>query len=126
MKRELIQNVKAIPYTSGEVIDRTGFLSAVVAVSALAAGNVKLEVTHADAADGTFVAVEDPRLVMTGTNETADLKAGDIANFDLDLLGCKPFIKITLSGDAAATGSGDTAKTAACAVVLGDSVVQPV
>ena len=27
MKRNLIQNVKAIPYTSGGVIDRTGFLS---------------------------------------------------------------------------------------------------
>lgn len=126
MKRELIQNVKAIPYTSGGVIDRTGFLSAVVAVSALAAGNVKLAVTHADAADGTFEAVADERLVMSGTDEATGLKADDIANFDLDLLGCKPFIKITLSGDAAATGSGETAKTAACAVVLGDAVAQPV
>ena len=53
MKRELLQNVKAIPYASGDVIDRTGFLSAVVAVSALAAGNVKLAITHADASDGT-------------------------------------------------------------------------
>ena len=126
MKRNLIQNVKAIPYTSGGVIDRTGFLSAVVAVSALAAGNVKLEVTHADAAVGTFEAVTDERLVLNGPSEVKDLKAGDITNFDLDLLGCKHFIKVTLSGTAAATGSGDTAKTAACAVVLGDAVVQPV
>ena len=126
MKRELIQNVKAIPYTSGDVIDRAGFLSAVVAVSALAAGNVKLAVTHADASDGTFEAVTDERLVVGGPAEVKDLKVGDIANFDLDLVGCKPFIKITLSGDAAATGSGDAAKTAACAVVLGDHRVQPV
>lgn len=126
MKRNLIQNVKAVPYTSGEVIDRTGFLSAVVAVSALAAGNVKLEVTHADTATGTFEAEADERLVVGGTNEVKDLKAGDIANFDLDLLGCKNFIKVTLSGDAAATGSGDSAKTAACAVVLGDHHTQPV
>ena len=126
MKRNLIQNVKAIPYTSGEVIDRTGFLSAVVAVSALAAGNVKLAVTHADASDGTFEAVTDERLVMGGTDEAKDLKTGDIANFDLDLLGCKNFIKVTLSGDAAASGSGDSAKTAACAVVLGDHHTQPV
>lgn len=126
MKRELIQNVKAIPYTSGEVIDRTGFLSAVVAVSALAAGNVKLEVTHADAADGTFEAVTDTGLVVCGPSEVTDLKAADIANFDLDLLGCKHFIKINLSGTAAATGSGETAKTAACAVVLGDHHAQPV
>ena len=126
MKRNLIQNVKAIPYTSGEVIDRTGFLSAVVAVSAMAAGGVKVEVTHADTATGTFEAVKDERLFMGGAEEVKDLKAGDIANFDLDLLGCKNFIKVTLSGDAAASGSGDSAKTAACAVVLGDHHTQPV
>lgn len=126
MKRELIQNVKAIPYTSGTVIDRAGFLSAVLAVSALAAGNVKLEVTHADTATGTFEAVKDDLVVVDGSSEIKDLKVGDIANFDLDLAGCKPFVKLTLSGTAAATGSGDTAKTAACAVVLGDSTVQPV
>ena len=69
MKRELLQNVKAIPYASGDVIDRTGFLSAVVAVSALAAGNVKLAITHADASDGTFEAVTDERLVVGGPAE---------------------------------------------------------
>ena len=126
MKRELFQNVKAIPYTSGTVIDRTGFLSAVVAVSAVAAGNVKLAVTHADTSDGTFEAVTDERLLLDGAAEVADLKVGDIANFDLDLVGCKNFVKVTLSGDAAATGSGDTAKAAACSVVLGDHYAQPV
>lgn len=126
MKRNLFQNVKAIPYASGDVIDRTGFLSAVVAVSAAAAGNVKLTFTHADASDGTFEAVTDECLFVSGTDEATGLKANDIVNFDVDLVGCKNFVKVTLSGDAAATGSGDTAKAAACAVVLGDHYAQPV
>ena len=126
MKRNLIQNVKAIPYTSGEAIDRAGFLSAVCAVKAAAAGNMKVAVTHADTSTGTFEAVPDACLFVGGGDEAKDLKAGDIANFDLDLLGCKNFIKVTLSGDAAASGSGDSAKTAACAVVLGDHHTQPV
>ena len=46
MKRELIQNVKAIPYTSGEAIDRAGFLSAVCAVKAASDGAMKVAVTH--------------------------------------------------------------------------------
>lgn len=32
MKRELLQNVKVTPYTSEDVIDREGFLSAVLGV----------------------------------------------------------------------------------------------
>lgn len=118
MKRELIQNVKAIPYTSGNAIAREGFLSAVVAVAAAAEGNVKLEVTHADTAEGAFVAVPDTRLFVDGKAEATGLKAGDIANFDLDLVGCKSFIKVTVSGTAAQGGS--------CAVVLGDPAQAPV
>jgi hypothetical protein len=115
MKRELIQNVKAIPYTSGDVIDREGFLSGVVAVAAKAAGDVKVEVTHADTADGTFEAVPDTRLVVGGTAK--ELAESDVANFDLDLIGCKNYIKITVSGTAAGGG---------IAVVLGDKSAQPV
>lgn len=118
MKRELIQNVKAVPYTSGDTIDRGGFLSAVVAVAAAADGDVKLEVTHADTAEGDFVAVPDTRLVVDGKAEVTGLKAKDIANFDLDLVGCKQFIKVTVSGAAAEGG--------ACAVVLGDPAQAPV
>lgn len=119
MKRELIQNVKATPYTSGEAIDRAGFLSAVCAVKAAAAGGMKVEVTHADTADGTFEAVPDACLFVGGGAEAADLKAGDIANFDIDLVGCKQFVKLTVSGDAAGEG-------ASCAVVLGDPAQAPV
>ena len=69
MKRELIQNVKAIPYTSGEAIDRAGFLSAVCAVKAAAAGNMKVAVTHADTSTGTFEAVPDACLFVGGGDE---------------------------------------------------------
>ena len=75
MKRELIQNVKAIPYTSGEAIDRAGFLSAVCAVKAAAAGNMKVAVTHADTSTGTFEAVPDACLFVGGGDEAKDLKA---------------------------------------------------
>ena len=119
MKRELIQNVKAIPYTSGEAIDREGFLSAACAVKAAAAGGMKVEVTHADTADGTFEAVPDVCLFVGGGAEAKDLKAGDIANFDIDLVGCKKFVKLTVSGDAAGEG-------ASCSVVLGDPAQAPV
>lgn len=126
MKRELIQNVKVLPYTSGSVIDRAGFLSAIIAAEALAAGNIKVAISHCDTKNGTFEPVPDEKLFMGGSDEATDLTANDIADFDVDLIGCKQFIKVTLSGTAAATGSGDTAKTAACAVVLGDTNAQPV
>ena len=113
MKRELIQNVKAIPYTSGEAIDRAG------AVKAASDGAMKVAVTHADTADGTFEAVPDACLFVGGGAEAANLKAGDIANFDIDLVGCKQFVKLTVSGDAAGEG-------ASCAVVLGDPAQAPV
>ena len=125
MKRELFQNVTAIPYTSGDAIDRSGFLSAVVAVKAAAAGDVKVVITHSDTTTGTFEAVSDEKLFIGG-DEAKGLKADETADFDIDLVGCKQFIKVTLSGTAAATGSGDTAETAACAVVLGDAAEQPV
>lgn len=126
MKRELLQNVKALPYTSGSVIDRAGFLSAVIAVAAVAAGNVKVTVSHCDTSDGTFEDVADEKLFVGGGDEAAGLKVNDIADFDVDLVGCKQYIKVALNGTAAATGSGDSAKTAACAVVLGDRYTQPV
>ena len=116
MKKELLQNVKVLPYKSGDTIDRAGFLSAVIAVAAKADGNVKVAVTHSNAADGTFEAVSDEKLFVGGNGEAMGLTAADVADFDVDLVGCKPFIKVTVSGAAA----GD------CAVVLGDKNTQPV
>lgn len=118
MKRELLQNVKTLPYTSGSVIDRAGFLSAVIAVAAAAAGDMKVAITHSDTADGTFEAVSDEKLFVDSSDEAKGLEANEVADFDVDLLGCKQFIKVTLSGTASAN--------AACAVVLGDKNTQPV
>ena len=94
MKKELLQNVKVLPYKSGDAIDRAGFLSAVIAVAAKADGDVKIVVTHSDTADGTFEAVSDEKLFVGGNGEAAGLTAADVTNFDVDLAGCKPFIKV--------------------------------
>lgn len=126
MKRELLKNVMVLPYASGSVVDREGFLSAVLGVSAVAAGDLKVTVTHSDTADGTFTDVTDKVLFIDNLDEATGLKVNGVANFDIDLVGCKQFVKFTLSGAAAATGSGETAKTASCAVVLGDPYTQPV
>lgn len=122
MKRELLQNVKVQPYTSGDALDRTGFLSGVIGAVIGTAGELTLTVTHSD--DGTtFEAVTD-KLVFPdkqtegGTFTTEELEVGDVVNIDIDLLGLKNFVKITASG-AAATGT-------TLAVVLGDKHVQPV
>lgn len=116
MKRELFQNVKALPYKSGEAIDRAGFLSAVVAATAAADGDITVAVSHCSTADGAYEAVLDKKLFVNGGDTAKGLKAKDTANFDIDLVGCKQFIKIALSGSA----------DAGCAVVLGDKNVQPV
>ena len=48
MKRELIQNVKVQPYTSGAALDRTGFLSGVIGAVIGTAGSLTLSITHSD------------------------------------------------------------------------------
>lgn len=119
MKRELFQNVKALPYKSGEAIDRAGFLSAIAAATAAADGDITVAVSHCSTADGTFEAVSDEKLFVNGSSTATGLKAKDTVNFDIDLVGCRQFIKIALSGTAV---SGD----AGYAVVLGDKNTQPV
>lgn len=122
MKRELIQNVKVQPYTSGDALDRTGFLSGVIGAVIGTAGALTLTVTHSDD-NSTFEAVTD-KLVFPekqtegGTFTTEELAANDVVNIDIDLVGLKNFVKITASGAAA---SGTT-----LAVALGDKHVQPV
>lgn len=118
MKRELLKNIKVIPYTSGTAIDRESFLSAVVAASVTAGAKVKIEVTHCDTENGSYTNVTDKLIVVDGTNE-AEITAPATVNFDLDLIGCKRFIKIT------ATLTGDSA-AATYAVVLGDPAEMPV
>lgn len=122
MKRELLQNTKVQPYTSGDAIERTGFLSGVVGAVIGTEGTLTLTVTHSD--DGTtFEDVTDKRLFIEKQTEggvfTTEALAKDaVVNFDLDLIGLKNFIKITASGDAA---TGTT-----LAIALGDHFNQPV
>ncbi|GHU57283.1 hypothetical protein AGMMS49975_22540 [Clostridia bacterium] len=122
MKRELLQNTKVQPYTSGAVIDRFGFLSAILGAVIGTNGTLTVTVTHSD--DGTtFVAVPD-KLVFPETTSTSGvlnidtLTVGDIINIDVDLVGLKPYVKFTVSGAAAASTT--------LAIVIGDSDEQPV
>lgn len=122
MKRELLQNAKVQPYTSGDVVERAGFLSAVVGAKVGAAGALTLTISHSDDG-GAFQTVTDelvfPDQRTTNGEYTADgLSKDDIVNVDIDLVGLKNFVKITASGAAAAN--------AALAVAMGDSSVQSV
>lgn len=122
MKRELLQNVRVQPYTSGNAIERTGFLSAVVGAVIGTAGALTLTITHSD--DGnTFEAVKDEMVfpekkTTEGAYTTDTLAKDDIVNIDIDLVGLKDFVKITASGAAAASTT--------LAIALGDSRVQGV
>jgi hypothetical protein len=130
MKRNLFQNITAIPYTSGDAIDRSGFLSAVIGANVASGAEVTVKVEHSD--DGeTFAPVTDERVfpdtqtkdgVLTFKNEPIEAEdeegtvdAGGVVNIEVDLVGLKNIVKFTVTG---AEG--------ALAVVLGDAVSQPV
>lgn len=122
MKRELLQNTKVQPFTSGDAIERAGFLSGVIGAVIGTAGTLTVTVAHSD--DGeNFEDVSDEKLFIEkktsgGEFTTDELAEGDIANIDLDLVGLKDFIKITVSGSAAANTT--------LAIALGDKYTQPV
>lgn len=123
MKRELIQNAKVQPYTSGDTVERTLFLSCIIGAVIGTAGELTLTVTHGDTTDGDFESVKDKKLFIDKQSEDgaitiAELAKDDIVNVDIDLAGLKNYIKITASGTAAA----DTA----LALALGDHNTQPV
>ena len=137
MKRELLENVKVQPYTSGDAIDREGYLSAVLGVSLGAATGtptgitVKVTFTECDTESGSYTPVAD-KLVVPGktTDDTgavtieADPAGRELHNIDIDLVGCKQFIKATVAVEC--TGGSTTSCTATCAIALGDKNVQPV
>lgn len=138
MKRELLQNVKVIPYTSGEVLDRSGFLSAVLGIKVSSVTGdpdtckVILKIEHGDSAAGDFTSVTDEMIALgettmsetIGTLNGIPVEAGESINVDLDLLGCKDFIKITSSFEF--DGGTTPAATASYAVALGDKNISPV
>lgn len=119
MKRELIQNVMLIPLSEDDTIDRSGFLSAVVAVKPKASGDITLKVTHSDTKENGFTDIKDTGLFVDGSNSVSDVESGDLVSFDLDLIGSKQYIKVAIEG----TGKGEGA---AFAIVLGDAAVNPV
>lgn len=137
MKRELLENVKVQPYTSGDAIDREGYLSAVLGVSLGAATGtptgitVKVTFTECDTEDGSYTPVAD-KLVVPGktTDDTgavtieADPAGSELHNIDIDLVGCKQFIMATVAVEC--TGETSPSCTATCAIALGDKNVQPV
>lgn len=131
MKRELFENIKVIPGGTGVVIDRTGFLSAVLGANVAAAGTLKIKLEHSDAEDGEFKELDDQYAGVTGSLKAVDVEAREVVNIDIDLLGCKNFIKITVEETAAqdtgeqGAADAETAKNT-YAVVLGDPAFAPV
>lgn len=137
MKRELLENVKVQPYTSGSAIDREGYLSAVLGVSLGAASGtttgitVKVTFTECDTESGSYTPVAD-KLVVPGktTDDTgavtieADPAGSELHNIDIDLVGCKQFIKATVAVEC--TGGSSPSCAATCAIALGDKNAQPV
>ena len=137
MKRELLENVKVQPYTSGDAIDREGYLSAVLGVSLGAATGtptgitVKVTFTECDTEGGSYTPVAD-KLVVPGktTDDTGAVTieaapAGSaLPSIDIDLVGCKQFVTATVAVEC--TGGTSPSCTATCAIALGDKNVQPV
>lgn len=128
MKHALFQNILAMPYKSGDVIDRYGYLSAVIGAAASSGGSMTVTVEHSD--DGeTFVPVTDERVYpekqteggkftfekpVAAEGEESPADTTDVVNIDIDLAGLKNFVKFTVEGSDSLV------------VVLGDSSVQPV
>lgn len=71
MKRELIENVRVTPYTSGTAFDREGFLSGVLGVligtpsGSPETMQAKVVLTECDTEDGTFTVCKD-KLIPVG------------------------------------------------------------
>ncbi len=136
MKRELLKTVKVTPYTSGDVIDREGFLSGVIGVkvgtptgspTALA---VKTVFTHCDTSDGSFTVCGDKLIVLDKTLDNngavsvdTDKAGGELVNLDCDFVGCKRFVKATIS--VVCTGGTSASCTATVALALGDKNENP-
>lgn len=122
MKRALFDTVTVLPFASGSSFDRMGYESAVLAVTLAANSKAMVKVEHCDTVDGIFAAVPDSRLFVDNpvdktTGEaiiTNEAEADAVANLDIDLIGCKQFVQITVTGGTAG------------ALALGDATDQPV
>lgn len=119
MKRELFENVRIIPGGTGVAINRAGFLSAVLGVSASVADTLKIRIEHAGTAGGEFAELNDPFAGVTGPVGEISIEADTTANICIDLAGCKDLVKISVEGSA-------EGQKISSAVVLGDPEVAPV
>lgn len=116
MKRALLENCKVL--LEPGVIDREGFLSAIFALKAAGAvgegAAVSVRIEHSDTEDGGFTAVEDAEVFPSlhikdpekapGIVEGVRIAEGEVINIDVDLVGCKRYVKITAVPEG---GSGD-------------------
>ncbi len=119
MKRELFENVKVIPGGLSAAIDRTGFLSAVLGVSAQAEDTLKIKAEHSDTENGEFTEIDDQFIGITGALEDVAVGEGQTVNICIDLLGCKRYIKLSVEGSA-------EGQALSSAVALGDPATAPV
>lgn len=136
MKRELLQNVKVTPYTSEDVIDREGFLSAVLGVlvgkpTGTPTGiKVKVTFTESDEESGSYTPIADKKLVIDHTIDEGvleletDAAGSQLVNIDLDMVGCKRYVKAKV--EMVCTGDSSPSCTATCAFVLGDPEQMPI
>lgn len=118
MKRALFDTVTVLPFTSGSVTARLGYESAVLAVTVAAGATATVKVEHSDTEDGTFAPVPDTRLFIDNKmdkdgNALIVNEAEAVANLNIDLIGCKEYVKITVTGGEAG------------ALVLGDATDHP-
>lgn len=118
MKRQLFESLKVTPYTSAAAIDREGFDSAVLGAAVTAAGTLAVAVTECDTSTGTFTAVADDRVTVNTPFAAKTVAIGDTPAWNLDLIGCKRYIKITITAASSAA--------ATYALALGDPREPPV
>ena len=136
MKRALLENVRVTPYTSEDVIDREGFLSAVLGVlvgsptGSPTGMNVKVTFTESDEESGSYTPAADKRLVLDHSINEGELEletdaaGSQLVNIDLDLVGCKRYVKAKV--EMVCSGGTSPSCEATCALVLGDAAGMPV
>lgn len=136
MKRELFDNVVVRVGATGIAVDRKGFLSAVVAADigeitgSPTEAKLSVKVEHSDTADGTFTNVEDTMINPEHANQegilsVATVESEAVLQINMDLLGCKRYIKVTPTITFTG-GTSPSAASAAYALVLGDPIDSPV
>ena len=137
MKRDSIQNIKVMPYTSATAIDRDGFLSGILAVQTGSVGGgpsamaVKITVTECDTESGNYTPAADKLIPIDKALDAAgsasfeaDVKGNKLMNIDLDFVGCKRYVKV--AAVATFTGGSGPSCTLTCALALGDPTEMPV